>query len=55
MHYVVYRTRGNGVTELYSAGVYQDRIVSVNNELKFAEKLVIYDTDRVDTLLVTPL
>lgn len=54
-HYVVYRTRGNGVTELYSAGVYQDRIVSVNNELKFAEKLVIYDTDRVDTLLVTPL
>lgn len=54
-HYVVYRTRGNGVTELYSAGVYQDRIVSVNNELKFVEKLVIYDTDRVDTLLVTPL
>jgi anthranilate 1,2-dioxygenase small subunit len=54
-HYVVYRTRGNGVTELFSAGVYEDKIVSVDSELKFAEKLVIYDTDRVDTLLVTPL
>ena len=54
-HYVVYRTRGTGVTELFSAGVYEDKIVSVGNELKFAEKIVIYDTDRVDTLLVTPL
>ena len=54
-NYAVYRTRGNGVTELYSAGVYEDKIVVTGEQLRFAERIVIYDTDRVDTLLVTPL
>lgn len=54
-NYVVYRTRGNGVTEIYSAGTYDDKIVVQNEQLLFAEKIVIYDTDRIDTLLVTPL
>jgi 3-phenylpropionate/cinnamic acid dioxygenase small subunit len=54
-NYVVYRTRVNGVTEIYSAGTYDDKIVVQNEQLLFAEKIVIYDTDRIDTLLVTPL
>jgi len=52
---VVLRTRTNGVTEIFSAGSYRDRIVVEDGELRFAEKLVIFDTDRIDTLLVTPL
>jgi anthranilate 1,2-dioxygenase small subunit len=54
-NYVVYRTRTNGVTEIYSAGTYDDRIVIARDRLLFREKIVTYDTDRIDTLLVTPL
>ncbi|MFT4585201.1 MAG: anthranilate 1,2-dioxygenase small subunit [Gammaproteobacteria bacterium] len=54
-NYAVYRTRGQGVTELYSAGIYEDSVVVVDDRLLFEEKNVIYDTDRIDTLLVTPL
>jgi anthranilate 1,2-dioxygenase small subunit len=54
-NYAVYRTRTNGVTELYSAGTYDDRIVSDGGQLRFAEKIVTYDTNRIDSLLVTPL
>ena len=54
-NYVVYRTRGQGVTELYSAGVYEDSVIVIDDRLLFEEKTVIYDTDRIDTLLVTPL
>jgi anthranilate 1,2-dioxygenase small subunit len=54
-NYVIYRTRTNGVTEIYSAGTYDDRIVIARDRLLFKEKIVTYDTDRIDTLLVTPL
>ena len=54
-NYPVLRTRGNGVTDVFSAGVYQDRIVVEEGQLLFAEKLVVFDTDRIDTQLVTPL
>jgi len=53
-NYVVFRTRINGVTEIYSAGTYVDKIVVADEHLLFQEKIVIYDTDRVDTLLVIP-
>lgn len=53
-NYAVYRTRTNGVTELYNAGTYDDRIVSDGSQLRFAEKIVTYDTNRIDSLLVTP-
>lgn len=54
-NYAVYRTRINGATELYSAGIYDDEIVVSKDRLLFREKVVVYDTDRIDTLLVTPL
>lgn len=53
-NYVVYRTRINGVTEIYSAGTYNDKIVVAGDRLLFQERIVVYDTDRIDTLLVTP-
>jgi anthranilate 1,2-dioxygenase small subunit len=54
-NYVVFRTRSNGVTEIFSAGGYRDCIVVDDGALRFAEKIVTFDTDRIDTLLVTPL
>ncbi|MBI2801163.1 MAG: aromatic-ring-hydroxylating dioxygenase subunit beta [Gammaproteobacteria bacterium] len=53
-NYVVYRTRTNGVSELFNAGTYLDTIV-VDGRLLFKEKRAIFDTNRIDTLLVTPI
>lgn len=53
-NYVVYRTRINGVTEVYSAGIYDDEIVVAGDRLLFQERIIIYDTDRIDALLATP-
>lgn len=54
-HYVVFQTRRNGYTEVFSAGKYLDCIVLEDGVLKFAQKRVVADTHRVDTLLVAPL
>ena len=54
-HYVVYRTRTNGVTESYNVGTYDDEIVEVEGELRFRSKIVTFDTHRIDSLLVTPI
>ena len=44
-----------GSTEVYSVGTYRDQIVFENEQPKFKERLVIVDTCRIDSLLVTPL
>jgi anthranilate 1,2-dioxygenase small subunit len=58
-NYVVFRTAADavqyGVTEIYSAGVYHDKIVFEDGAAKFKEKVVIADTCKVSSLLVTPL
>jgi anthranilate 1,2-dioxygenase small subunit len=54
-NYVVYRTRTNGVTKVYSTGVYVDRIVADGDDLRFQEKIVTFDTHRIDSLLALPL
>lgn len=54
-HYAVFRTRSNGVSEVYSVGTYDDDIVSHAGELLYRRKLVTFDTNRIDSLLVTPL
>lgn len=54
-HYAVFRTRGDGASELFSAGRYDDCIVSADGRLKFRVRQVIADTHRVDSLLVVPL
>lgn len=51
----MFRTRGNGVSEPYSVGTYDDDIASLDGELLFRRKLVTFDTNRIDSLLVTPL
>ncbi len=54
-HYAVFRTRTNGVSEVYSVGSYDDEMCIVDGALKFKRKHVIFDTNRIDSLLVTPL
>src|SRR5262249_986316 len=58
-NYVVYRTAADavqyGVTEIYSAGAYHDKVVCENGAAKFREKIVIADTSKISSLLVTPL
>jgi anthranilate 1,2-dioxygenase small subunit len=53
--YVVFQTRNDGATTIYNAGTYVDEIVREGGEFRFRSKLVIFDTDRVDTLMVRPI
>jgi anthranilate 1,2-dioxygenase small subunit len=58
-NYAVFRTAVDpinyGVTEVYSVGEYRDKIVFVDGVAKFQERIVIVDTSRIQSLLVTPL
>ena len=54
-NYVVFRTRTNGVTEVYNAGIYRDKIVNVNGAYLFQEKVAVFDTHVIDSLLATPI
>jgi anthranilate 1,2-dioxygenase small subunit len=54
-NYLVIRTLGDGSMMLFSAGVYQDRVVLDGGQAKFAERVVVQDSRRVETLLVIPL
>lgn len=54
-NYVVFQTLLDGATQIYQAGKYADRIVRTPEGLKFQEKLCIFDTYRIQTLMVTPI
>ena len=58
-NYTVFRTMADpihyGETEVYSVGKYVDRIVFENEQTRFQEKIVIVDTCKIQSLLVTPL
>jgi anthranilate 1,2-dioxygenase small subunit len=53
--YLVVQTLNEGTTEIYQAGSYYDRIQETSEGLRFQERLVVYDTARVQTLLATPI
>jgi anthranilate 1,2-dioxygenase small subunit len=58
-NYAVFRTSLDpvhyGTTEVFSVGEYQDTIISTNGIARFKEKIVLVDTSRIQSLLVTPL
>jgi anthranilate 1,2-dioxygenase small subunit len=58
-NYAVFRTMIDpveyGSTSLYSTGEYRDLVVFKNGEAKLREKIVIADTSRIGSLLVTPI
>lgn len=53
--YLLMQTRMDGETRLFSAGKYVDSMVRVNGRLRLKRRSVVFDTHRIDTLLVTPI
>ncbi len=54
-NYMVLNTSQDGVTTVYQAGRYIDRVVRTVDGLRFKSKRVVYDTLRVQTLLAIPI
>ncbi len=54
-NFLVVRTMVDGTQDLFVAGCYVDRIDFAGDRPRFAEKLVVLDSDKVDTLLAIPL
>ena len=54
-NYVVIQTLTKGDSEVYQAGRYFDRVVRTPDGWRYQRKRAVYDTSRVQTLLVTPV
>ncbi len=54
-NFSVMRTMQDGETMLFAVGRTFDRIVEEGGRLRFAERLAVLDSRRVDTLLVIPV
>lgn len=54
-NYLVIRTVGDGTMTLFSAGIYLDRVVVRDGCPFFAERIVVQDSRRIETLLAIPL
>jgi anthranilate 1,2-dioxygenase small subunit len=54
--FTVIRTMRDGATDIFATGRYLDRCrLDGDGSLKFAERIVVCDGPRIDTLLVLPL
>ncbi len=53
--YLVVRIMHDGAQEIFSTGVYLDRIVAIDDRLRFSQRIVVCDASRIDALLVVPL
>jgi anthranilate 1,2-dioxygenase small subunit len=53
--YLLMQTRMDGETRLFSVGKYVDSMVRVNAVLRLKSRSVVFDTHRIETLLVTPI
>ena len=53
--FLVVRTMRDGRSDLFATGIYQDRVRKDSDTLRFAERIVICDSQRFDTLLAIPL
>jgi len=53
--YVVIRTKQNALPEVYSAGRYLDRVVDTPAGLRFAQRLVIFDTELISNSIIYPI
>ena len=54
-NYVVIQTLSDGESRVYQAGRYFDRVVRSDDGWRYERKRAVYDTSRVQTLLVTPV
>ena len=54
-HFLCARIMHDGATTLFASGRYLDRIDVTSLPFRFSERLVVLDSDRIDTLLAIPL
>jgi anthranilate 1,2-dioxygenase small subunit len=54
-NYLVVRTMADGATSIFSTGRYLDRLVAEGDDFRFEERLVVFESRQVETLLVIPL
>ena len=53
--FVVFRTMQSGSSEIFSTGKYLDKLIDIKGNLKFQERIVVCDSERIDTMIVIPL
>src|SRR5262245_43329812 len=53
--FLVVRVMHDGQTDIFATGVYFDTVSADGNDLKFARRVVVCDSSRVDTLMALPL
>ena len=53
--FLVVRIMRDGRMDLFATGRYLDKVVEENKTLKFAQRIVVCDSSRFDTLLAIPL
>jgi salicylate 5-hydroxylase small subunit len=54
-NYAAYETLPDEFTRVFSVGQYRDRIVIIDGQMKFAEKICIFDSELVPNSLIYPL
>ena len=54
-NFIAVRIMHDGATNLFAAGRYLDRIAITSKPFRFIERLVVLDSQKIDTLLVIPL
>ena len=54
-NYAVFRTKLNGLSTVFNVGRYLDTVVSTDGGLRFAEKLVIYDSEMIPNSIIHPI
>jgi salicylate 5-hydroxylase small subunit len=54
-HYAVFRTKFNGLSTVFNVGRYLDTVVATDQGLRFAEKLVIYDSEMIPNSIIYPI
>ena len=53
--YAVIRTMQEGDISVFSSGKYLDKVVFEGDAPKFRERIVVFDSRRIDTLMVIPI
>lgn len=53
--YAVFQTRADGETKIYSSGKYSDRFIFRESTPVLQKRDCVYDTHRIETLMVTPI
>jgi anthranilate 1,2-dioxygenase small subunit len=54
-NYLVVRTMADGTMTVFSTGRYLDRLAAEGDDFRLEERLVVFESRRVETLLVIPL